>query len=184
MRGALGTYWEGSGSSEDQTNLLVALLRSAHIPARYVVGEIDNETALKIINGMFKQPSVVLGYVPPEQRYNPANDIQLINTVKKHTWVEMYDGNDWIPLDPTMPDAQYGVLPFSPVNAIGTYAEFPDSLRYKMTIKQQVERDNLFGFGSSFEYPLNYTTYVFELTDTQITFSEFAVRTTVHFIKC
>jgi Transglutaminase-like superfamily len=58
MRGALGTYLGASGSSENQTNLLVAMLRAAHIPARYVVGELDDETALTIINGMFKYPSV------------------------------------------------------------------------------------------------------------------------------
>jgi hypothetical protein len=59
---------------------------------------------------MFDYPSVVLGYVSPEQRDDPANDFELIDKVKKHAWIEMYDGTDWISREPTVPDAEYGIL--------------------------------------------------------------------------
>jgi transglutaminase-like putative cysteine protease len=184
MRGALGTYLGGSGSSEDQANLLVAMLRAAHIPARYVVGELDDETALEIINGMFKYPSVTCGSVPEKLRYDPAKDQELINTVKKHTWVEVYDfeSDTWKPLDPTYPRARYGVLPYVPESTTGTYAELPDSLRYKMTILYEAKIGTYLELdGYDYTYPINYTTYVSQLTDQQITLSEYAIETGIFY---
>jgi len=41
MKGARGTLAQGSGNSADQSMLLLALLRSSNIPARYVTGVIE-----------------------------------------------------------------------------------------------------------------------------------------------
>ena len=71
-----------SGVCQDFAQVMIAVLRSAEIPARYVTGYIETETQRKA----------------SEARRAPA----LIGASESHAWVEVYlPGGFWWPLDPT-----------------------------------------------------------------------------------
>ena len=72
-----------SGVCQDFAQVMIAILRSAEIPARYVVG-----------------------YIETDQQRNAARrgraPKKLIGAAESHAWVEVYlPGGFWIPLDPT-----------------------------------------------------------------------------------
>jgi len=71
-----------SGVCQDFAQVMIAILRSADIPARYVTGYIETETQRKA----------------SEAKRAPA----LIGASESHAWVEIYlPGGFWWPLDPT-----------------------------------------------------------------------------------
>lgn len=71
-----------SGVCQDFAQVMIAVLRSAEIPARYVTGYIETETQRKA----------------SEARRAPA----LIGASESHAWVEVFlPGGFWWPLDPT-----------------------------------------------------------------------------------
>ncbi len=71
-----------AGVCQDFTQLMIAILRSAEIPARYVTGYIETETQRKA----------------SEASLAP----RLIGASESHAWVEVYlPGGGWWPLDPT-----------------------------------------------------------------------------------
>ncbi|MCK4971159.1 MAG: transglutaminase domain-containing protein, partial [Thermoplasmata archaeon] len=53
LRGARGTIWSMAGNSLDKSNLLVALLRNAGIPCRYVNGQLSTSDAQTLVWSMF-----------------------------------------------------------------------------------------------------------------------------------
>ena len=71
-----------SGVCQDFAQVMIAILRSADIPARYVTGYIETETQRKA----------------SEAKRAPA----LIGASESHAWVEVFlPGGFWWPLDPT-----------------------------------------------------------------------------------
>lgn len=71
-----------TGVCQDFAQVMIAILRSAEIPARYVTGYIETETQRKA----------------SEARKAPA----LIGASESHAWVEIFlPGGFWWPLDPT-----------------------------------------------------------------------------------
>lgn len=71
-----------AGVCQDFAQLMIAILRSAEIPARYVTGYIETETQRKASEANR----------PP----------RLIGASESHAWVEVYlPGGFWWPLDPT-----------------------------------------------------------------------------------
>ena len=71
-----------SGVCQDFAQVMIAVLRSAEIPARYVTGYIETETQRKA----------------SESKRAPA----LIGASESHAWVEVFlPGGFWWPLDPT-----------------------------------------------------------------------------------
>ena len=71
-----------SGVCQDFAQVMIAVLRSAEIPARYVTGYIETETQRKA----------------SEAKRAPA----LIGASESHAWVEVFlPGGFWWPLDPT-----------------------------------------------------------------------------------
>lgn len=71
-----------AGVCQDFAQLMIAILRSAEIPARYVTGYIETETQRR---------------ASEEQR-----DPKLIGASESHAWVEVHlPGGFWWPLDPT-----------------------------------------------------------------------------------
>ncbi|MFA6960584.1 MAG: transglutaminase family protein [Opitutaceae bacterium] len=71
-----------SGVCQDFAQVMIAILRSAEIPARYVTGYIETETQRKA----------------SEAKRAPA----LIGASESHAWVEVFlPGGFWWPLDPT-----------------------------------------------------------------------------------
>ncbi|AEG00906.1 RHS repeat-associated core domain-containing protein [Methylomonas methanica] len=119
LKGAAATLVSGSGNATDQASLLIALLRTAKIPARYVQGEIrfpSNDQRLldwlgvKAAAGAANRLSA--GQIP--KTWNASN------ISFTHVWVEAcvpygnYRGsrNDdssfhWIPLDPSFKEMSY-----------------------------------------------------------------------------
>ncbi len=72
----------GAGVCQDFAQLMIAILRSAEIPARYVTGYIETESDRK---------AVETDRLP-----------RLIGASESHAWVEVYlPGGCWWPLDPT-----------------------------------------------------------------------------------
>ncbi|MCK4969914.1 MAG: transglutaminase domain-containing protein, partial [Thermoplasmata archaeon] len=91
LRGARGTVWGMAGNSLDQSNLLVALLRGAGIPCRYVVGSLSTDDARTLVMSMYVSGENVTGNWPEgEPLADPANNVTLLNEAKNHTWVEYY----------------------------------------------------------------------------------------------
>ncbi|HEX2100364.1 MAG TPA: transglutaminase family protein [Candidatus Synoicihabitans sp.] len=73
------------GVCQDFAQVMIAVLRSAEIPARYVVGYIETETQRRASEAA------------PTQRVP-----KLIGAAESHAWVDVYlPGGFWWPLDPT-----------------------------------------------------------------------------------
>ena len=70
------------GVCQDFAQIMIAILRSAEIPARYVVGYIETDAQRKASTG--KRPK------------------KLVGAAESHAWVELcLPGGEWWPLDPT-----------------------------------------------------------------------------------
>jgi len=70
------------GVCQDFAQVMIAVLRAARIPARYVTGYIETDAQLKAAVG--------------------ARDVHLVGASESHAWVEVYlPGGFWWPLDPT-----------------------------------------------------------------------------------
>ncbi|MBI3083801.1 MAG: hypothetical protein HYY90_05510 [Candidatus Omnitrophica bacterium] len=118
LKGALATLWSGRGNDVDQSSLLIALLRAAGIPCRYVQGTVQIP---------IQQAMDWLGVKDPEaaRRILLAGNIPTVGVgdssgqplalKMEHTWVEAYvpygyyrgipqdaTGARWIPLDPSV----------------------------------------------------------------------------------
>lgn len=69
------------GVCQDYAHAMIAILRSAEIPARYVVGYIETER---------------------QRRASERRERKLVGAAESHAWVEASLPNgDWLPLDPT-----------------------------------------------------------------------------------
>ncbi|HYE36228.1 transglutaminase-like domain-containing protein, partial [Methylocaldum sp.] len=122
LKGAATTLVSGSGNATDQASLLIALLRIAKIPARYVYGEISfqgNDPRLLDWLGVKSATGAVYrmayGQIPPKSPNWSTSQPRFA-----HVWVEAcvpygnYRGsrNDnsgfhWIPLDPSFKEMTY-----------------------------------------------------------------------------
>lgn len=93
--------WSGRGNDADQSTLLIALLRAAGVPARYVTATIDMPTA-DVINwvGAKDEPGAVRLLGGTSVVTNLGTQLQLM-----HTWVEAWvsvgsAGPAWIDISP------------------------------------------------------------------------------------
>lgn len=136
LRGARGALWSKAGNALDKASLMIALLRISGVPARYVQGTLTDDRAKELILSMFPSPTRVVG-CPPENAVlaDPANDPQLLAETRQHYWVEFGSGGFTV-ADPNFKDAQLG-QPFT--GAQGNFAEVPDNLRHKVTVRLKVE---------------------------------------------
>lgn len=119
LKGAAATLASGSGNATDQASLLIALLRIAKIPARYVYGEIRFPSTdprlldwLGVKSAAGAANRLNVGQIPPKWTTSQISFA--------HVWVEAcvpygnYRGsrNDnsgfhWIPLDPSFKEMTY-----------------------------------------------------------------------------
>lgn len=130
LKGAQGTLVAGSGGPMDQASLLVALMREANIPARYVRGTIgfynhgSSNPGLRWLGAKtFKAAADILIYnYYPNSPNLPLNAAQTeaIGIEFSHVWVEVCvpysnyrgaqadnSGPRWIPLDASYKDNKY-----------------------------------------------------------------------------
>ena len=118
IQGSEMTLTSGQGNDFDTASLLIAVLRAANIPARYVYGTIDVPAA-DVVNwiGGATSPAAALdlmgqGGIPCSGTISaPGGPIQTIRM--EHVWVEAWfgylpsrgvmnhAGNGWIPMDPS-----------------------------------------------------------------------------------
>lgn len=121
LKGAQQTFLEKSGNDFDQASLLIALLRAANIPAKYVYGtiELPSERAMAWLG--VKDPKVAgdiiaSGSIPATGIKDSSGKIVTIRL--EHVWVEafvnMYPsfgakagaGNAWTPIDPSFKEQE------------------------------------------------------------------------------
>ena len=108
QRGALGTAISRSGNSADQSMLLAELLRRAGYKVRYARGVLAGANLAAAVRGMYP-PGISVDSVGEEYApYDPAADTELGKTVADHMWVEVFQGETWLPLDPSFPRAKIG----------------------------------------------------------------------------
>jgi len=119
LKGSTATLWTGAGNDYDQASLLIALLRAAGIPARYVVGTVTIP---------IQQVQSWLGVTDPHVAYDylawPDELITLrdgtLGLQMEHIWAEAYvpysnyggtaiddGGQVWVPLDPSFKIKRY-----------------------------------------------------------------------------
>jgi transglutaminase-like putative cysteine protease len=118
IKGSVLTRWEKSGNAFDTASLLIALLRAANIPTRYVLGTIQVPAA--------QAQNWVGGVATPQIAANilasggvPAS-YSATHVTLEHVWVEAYvpyahyrgvplgpTGRTWIPLDASFKQYTY-----------------------------------------------------------------------------
>lgn len=163
LRGTRGTVWSEAGNSTDQASLLIAMLRSQGIPARYRHGSLDTTEAQQLISAIFPTPTRTLGYVLDElPTADPVNDPDLLTLVSDHWWVEAYVDGAWTDLDPSFADAEIGDSFASSTATDGTdqIAELPDDTRHKVTMSLKMEEYHPLNPGDGgfeYSYPLAHT---------------------------
>ncbi|MEZ5504340.1 MAG: transglutaminase domain-containing protein, partial [Halioglobus sp.] len=171
LRGARGTLWSRAGNAVDKASLLVALLRISGIPAEYVRGNLSDPLAATLIGAMFSAPLRVVGCFDPltTPTSDPVNDPKLLDETRDHLWVR-FNGQD---ADPSFAGAQLGDT-FATES--DTFAEMPDALRHKLTVRllRELTYPSLFGESSQDVAPvLELTRTSAELTGRTLTLGHF-----------
>ena len=109
LRGAAGTARTGSGNAADQAMLLADLLYEAGYQVRFARGRLEGENVNILLRGMYPPKLPSLTALDPEtQSFDTARDIELQEIVRDHIWVEVFQGDDWYPLDASFPRARPG----------------------------------------------------------------------------
>ena len=162
LRGPVGTYWARGGNSLDQSDLLAALLRRARRRCRIVRGQLPEEDAQDLILSMFPSGesevdiaksletdpkaaallkklvpngdlSRALGDLPKSQ---PHKDPEMLAEARDHFWVEVQQQGKWVPLDPSMPNAQVGRAA-CPTQSV--FEEIPADLKHSLGLRIEAE---------------------------------------------
>jgi hypothetical protein len=108
LRGAVGTAVARSGNAADQSVLLAHALRRAGYKVRFARGSLPDANIDAVVRGMYP-PRVAVERLGPEYApYDPAADSELRALVRDHMWVEVYQGESLLPLDPSFPRAKIG----------------------------------------------------------------------------
>jgi hypothetical protein len=108
LRGARGTAIAGAGNAWDKALLLAELLRRGGYEVRLVEGELTAANREVLLRGAYppRLPDPALGadFAP----YSPGADPHLRAAVSTHVWLEVNQGERWLPLDPSFPRARPG----------------------------------------------------------------------------
>ena len=105
LRGAEGTLEAGRGNAADQSLLLTSLLREAGYQARLVRGSLEGDNITVLLRGMYPPGVPELTVAPEHEPFHPAQDPELRSIARDHLWVEVFQGDNWLPLDPSFPRA-------------------------------------------------------------------------------
>ncbi len=183
LRGARGTLWSGAGNSLDVASLGVALLRASGVPALYAQGTISDAQAGTLIASMFTDPTHAEGFIPAGAAVSdPVHDAALIAETRDHYWLRYDTGSGMTDMDTLIP----GALPGQTlVSALGTFAEVPDALRHKVTIRIDRETANtavsgLFGMDPrQIDKALEFTFSAAHLVGRPLSFGNFVSSSTI-----
>jgi len=108
LRGAEGTAIAGSGNSLDQSMLLASLLRRQGYGVRFVAGDLEDKNRRILLRGLFPPKIPELSFTSEYAPFDPYSDSSLLQLVKDHYWLEVRQGDGWLPLDPSFPRAVIG----------------------------------------------------------------------------
>lgn len=179
LRGARGTLWSSAGNALDEASLGVALYRASGIPARYAQGTLSDALAQQLILSMFPAPLQLVGaFAPGTDVADPANDPGLLAEARAHYWAQFDVGGGFQNSDTTFANATSGQT-FTAL--AGTFAEVPDALRHKTTVRLDAEITNtataLFGIpGQAVTTVLEMTYNDVDLVGRPLTFGNFVER--------
>ena len=108
LRGATGTAIARSANSADRSLLLAEVLRRAGYKVRFARGQLDDANVTTLVRGMYP-PYAKVEQLPAEYApYDPVSDTQLRDLIRDHVWVEVFQGETWLPLDASFPRAKIG----------------------------------------------------------------------------
>lgn len=108
LRGAEGTALAQAGNALDQSVLLARLLRLQGYEVRFVRGSLTDRNRDVLVRGMYP-PDIPAG--SSSQEFAPFDayaDPLLRRLVADHYWLEIRQGDSWLPLDPSFPRAAVG----------------------------------------------------------------------------
>ena len=148
LKGSTATLWTHSGNDYDTASLLLALLRAAGTPSRYVTGAINipvataqNWLGVTSANAAYNALSGI-----PRDKILSGNQLVAIRLV--HTWVEAYipydgDGTEraWLPIDPSFKLSRYQPLTNLPSNLQFDRNAFFASI--KTTLPEEIYTDQV-----------------------------------------
>jgi uncharacterized membrane protein len=181
LRGSRGTLWSGAGNALDEASLGVALLRASGIPAQYARGTLSDGLAQQLILTMFPEPLRLVGCIDPNMPVaDPANDPALLAEARDHAWIQYspVSGGGLIDADATIPGATLGQT-FA--TATATFAEVPDDLRHKVTLRldSEVTQPGLLGPFSNTVTVLEETFPTAELVGRPVSIGHFVSTTSI-----
>jgi hypothetical protein len=108
MRGPRVTAVAAAGNAWDQALLLATLLRDQGYRVRFARGNLSDENRLVLLRGLYPPvlPSAGLGldFTP----FDLGSDAAINGAAADHLWIEVAQGNNWLPLDPSFPRAIAG----------------------------------------------------------------------------
>lgn len=136
LRGAAGTALSGAGNDVDQALLLAELLQRAGYRTRFVRGDLDAGNRLVLLRGR-ADASIPELTLPADYRpWHAADDPELLALAGDHVWVEVFQGPEWLPLDPSFPRS----VPGEAYAVAGSrFDDVPDSLHHRVRISYHAE---------------------------------------------
>ncbi len=111
LRGAQGTTLAGSGNGLDQALLLAEIIGEQVAAYRFARGRLDDEPLARLLASMHQADAPQPAFSADEyDLYDPVQDEALADIARDHVWLEIKqaDSLDWVPLDPSYPDAGWG----------------------------------------------------------------------------
>jgi len=156
MKGAQQTLLEKSGNDFDQASVLIALLRSANIPSRYVYGTIEVpiekvKTWLGVQDSATAANIVASGGIPARAAMSGG---RIKSILMEHVWVEAYvsmfpsfgakngPANAWTAIDPSMKEHNSytstdisKIVPFDESAYLRTQSKIPPSRSYLFALE-------------------------------------------------
>lgn len=108
LRGPAVTLLTGAGNDIDQALLLTELLQRAGYRTRFVRGTLELDNQLVLLRGMTAPAIPELRLSADYLPWDSASDDALLALSRDHVWAEVFQGDDWLPLDPSFPRAESG----------------------------------------------------------------------------
>jgi hypothetical protein len=125
-----GVRWGRSGNSLEKALLLAQLLEDNGTKAQIAEGELNGAAAAELLGSMFPAGET-FSYKKDVPISAPVEEPGLLEAVKRHFWVQVESGGDWVDLDPSFPGAEPGQA-FAPVNE--TFEPSDEALKTRVSI--------------------------------------------------